>query len=115
MSTSTTQYIITGVNLPIGKDDEYEIYEPFMDNGHDTAIKHKNGIAVIYDGFNGKFLLIGRIKHKSEMNQPLDGPYSFSTVGIDDAEMLCGLINLSFPNLKIEPMDINTWLVTKYH
>lgn len=116
MSVDTTQYIITGVKVPQDfEGGSYEACEDFIDNGHDKAIKHKNGIAVIYDGRSGEYILIGRIKHKSQMDQPLDGPFSFANVLPDEAEMLTGLINLSFPNLKIEPVDISVWFVTHYH
>lgn len=114
MSVSTNQYIFIGVKLPY-KNDTYELYEDYQDNGYKAEIKHHNGLAVIYDGMNGKYILVGSILLKSELNRELDVVYQFKELDPVLKEMLAALINTHFPGHDVEPVDIGTWFVTHYH
>lgn len=115
MSVGTNQYLIMGVKLPYDKDVPYEIFEDYIDNGYKPDIIHKNGLACIYDGMNGEYVMLGRIVAKSPLDEVLDGPYCCDPVGGEREELIAGLINLSFPHIDVVTSDIKTWFLTHYH
>ncbi len=114
MGVSVNQYLILGVKLSFGVLTS-EATEDYEDNGYKSDIIHKNGLAVISDGMDGKYQMVGRIIEKGKVNQHLEGQFCFEPVDQEKAEMLSGLINLSFPNLTVGPQDIKMWFVTHYH
>lgn len=115
MSVAINQYLILGVKLPYDKSVPYETFEDYIDNGYKPDIIHKNGLACVYDGMDGKYIMLGRILEKSPVGYTIDGPYCWEPVKEERAEMIAGLINLSFPHLNVIPSDISTWFVTHYH
>lgn len=115
MSVSTNQYLILGVKLPYERETSYEDFEPYIDNGYKPDIIHKNGLACIYDGMNGNYIMLGRIIEKSPRDEQIDGPYCMEAVDPERAEFISGLINLSFPKIVVSAQDIKLWIVTHYH
>jgi hypothetical protein len=115
MSVVTNQYLILGVKLPYDKAVPYETFEDFIDNGYKPDIIHKNGLACIFDGMNGKYVMLGRIIEKSPLNHPLDGVFCLEPVDKERAEFITSLINLSFPHLTVDVSEIKQWFVTHYH
>lgn len=114
MGVSTNQYLILGVKLPYDKAVPYETFEDYIDSGYKSDIIHKNGLACIFDGMNGKYVMLGRILEKSRLNEMLDGPYCWEPVDPERADLIAGLISLSFPHITVVPSDIKTWFVTHY-
>jgi hypothetical protein len=78
MSTQVNQYFIYGTLLPYKWHREWEritgknfcdTYEKFMtDNAFTTEIKHIDGIMCLFDGRDGKYIIIGRVLKKTDDN-----------------------------------------------
>ena len=115
MSVSFNQYLMLGIKRPIEKGTLYEVYEDYIDNGYKPDIIHKNGLSCIYDGMDGKYIILGRIIQKSRLNQPLDGVFTIDPVDVERAELIAGLINLSFPMVPVHFSEMKFWFVTHYH
>lgn len=114
MGVSVNQYLILGVKLRYEELDS-EATEDYEDDGYKPNIIHKNGLAVISDGMDGKYRMVGRILQKGRVNDTLQGQFCFEPVDVERTELIAGLINLSFPNFTVGPQDIKTWFVTHYH
>lgn len=114
MGVAVNQYLILGVKLAYGTVSS-EQAEDYEDNGYKPDVIHKNGLATVSDGMNGKYIFIGRILEKSPNYERIDGPYCFEPVDPERAELIAGLINLSFPNLTVDSDMVRTWFVTHYH
>ena len=77
MGTRSTTYILVGIRLSLKEehlrfsahDDEcYEYYEKYLDNRYQNNIKSHNGITAIYDGMGGKYLYLGEVVARSDMD-----------------------------------------------
>jgi len=115
MSVATNQYLILGVKLPYKGESHYEDFEDYIDNGYKSEILHKNGLACVYDGMDGKYIMLGRIIEKSPVDERIDGPFCFYPVDPEKADLTAGLINLSFPKIVVSAQDIKLWFLTHYH
>ena len=116
MSVRTNQYILVGVRIPYEKGgDQYEKFEPFIDTGYDAEPKHHDGLAVVFDGMSGGYILIGYINYRSGLDENLDGPIRIQAVDDTVKEMLAGLINVNFPWLNVTADQVDPWFVTHYH
>lgn len=118
MSVRTNQYLIQGVKLPYNShQSRYDDYEPYFDDGRSLVIKPYKGLNVIFDGMNGKFIIIGRIIVKAVIDESIAGPIKIPEIDSNTADMIANLINVSFPDpdINFEAVDIGTWIVTHYH
>ena len=123
MSVQTNQYLMYGISKPFqfvkdweketGKD-FYETFEDYMD---DSAFKkdihHKDGIFCLFDGMNGKYIIIGRVLYKGTDDEPFvaDGkPLSFTEPTDLEKELISNSIERVF-GVKEE---MKHWLVTHY-
>lgn len=116
MSVQINQYIMIGVRIPFpGKhDDFYEKYESFMeDSAFNSNISHKEGIFCLFDGMNGKYVIIGRVMAKSSDGEyladgePIELPLTLTEL---EQELISESINRNFGI--DEPLK--TFFVTKY-
>ncbi len=124
MSVQTNQYLMYGISLPFefskeweskneGKD-FYETFEGFMnDSSFNKKINHKDGIFCLFDGMNGKFLIIGRVIEKGSDDEPFiaDGkPICFTEPTPIEKEFIANSIERNFGVTG----ELKHWLVTKY-
>jgi len=83
MATNTNQYFMYGTLVPYswhreweaktGKD-FYTTFEKYMeDKSYDKLTRHKDGIFCLFDGRDGKFIIIGRVLKKSSADNPFLG------------------------------------------
>jgi len=63
MSVQCNTYVMIGAVLPYNGD-SYDTLEPYMDSAFE-GIKHEDGICVIFDGMNGKYIAIGEVLAKA--------------------------------------------------
>ena len=83
MSTVRNQYFMYGILMSYNWHKEWETktgknfyntYEEFMsDNAYDTIIRHKDGIFCLFDGRDGKYIIIGRVLQKTGDDDPFLG------------------------------------------
>lgn len=76
MSTQINQFLMYGISLPYGWHKEwekkngtdfYETFESFMDDStFESKVKHKDGIFCLFDGRDGRFIVIGRVIEKAK-------------------------------------------------
>jgi len=95
MSTQTNQYFMYGLLMSAGWCKEwekennknfYDTFEEFMkDNAYDTIVKHKDGIFCLFDGRDGRYIIIGKVLRKSEDDYPFLG--SGEPVVVPEIEM----------------------------
>lgn len=80
MSIQTNQYFMYGITVPYewhkqweektGKD-FHETFEEFMDdNSFTTQVNHKEGIFCLFDGRDGRYIIIGRVLEKTSDHDP---------------------------------------------
>jgi hypothetical protein len=100
------------LGVKVSGDSRYEKFESYIDHGHEKEITRKNGLTAIYDGMNGKYILVGRVLERSSMDQPLDGPIEMKVPDWTTVELLRGLLATEFG---IENADVQLWFVTHYH
>ncbi len=123
MSVQTNQYLMYGVCKPFefkkewekenGKD-FYDTFESFMDdNAFNKKINHKDGIFCLYDGMNGKYIIIGRVLEKGSDDEPFVAngkPTSFTEPSELEKEFISNSIERNF-GIKEE---MKHWLITHY-
>lgn len=83
MSVQQNQYFMYGVLLPYAWHREWEAktgkyfqetFQEFMDdNANESGINHTDGIFCLFDGRDGRFIIIGRVLEKSSSDQPFLG------------------------------------------
>lgn len=112
MSVQINQYLMFGVKLPFEKSEfSYEKYEPYLDSPFE-GIRHHNGLCVVDDGMNGKYMFIGRVLAKSLDGNHIEGPFDCTTeLSITNKDMLSALIRTQFG---IEKPEIKLWFFTHY-
>lgn len=78
MSVQCNTYVMQGVLFM--HDDMESVkplckkFEPYEDSAFE-GIKHHEGLCVLYDGMNGKYVAIGRVLAKTENDQGFDEPF----------------------------------------
>jgi hypothetical protein len=83
MSTSANQYFMYGILVPFMWHKEWEAktgkefyvtFEKYIeDKAYEELTRHKDGIFCLFDGRDGKFIIIGRVLKKSSANDPFLG------------------------------------------
>jgi hypothetical protein len=124
MSVQINQYIILGYKFDY---DEFttaylhdESYDALLDDYHDSAFDAKivecNGLSMIFDGMNGKYVYVGKIYTKSADGEYLDSINMDNFNQTKDYQILLkSLINLVFNKTKpVDRLDIHLYLVTHY-
>jgi hypothetical protein len=90
--------------------DSYEKYELYCDSPY-KGIQMRNGLGVLYDGMNGKYIVIGMILQKSEEGMSIDGPLEIPAY--EDGLRLIIADNIT-KQFEIKSPQVKTWLVTHY-
>lgn len=72
MSTRFNQYVVLGAKLPY-ENNTYERFEKFEDNGYEKVKSH-SGLTSLYDGRDGRYIIVGTVLSRSEVDETLDGP-----------------------------------------
>lgn len=73
MSVQVNTYVILGVELPYKPfKDRYDEFEPYMDSAFE-GIKNHNGLCVLFDGMDGKYIIVGRVLAKTKNHGHFDG------------------------------------------
>lgn len=111
MSVQVNTYIAFGVLLPFDtlSEDDYDKYEPYMDSAF-KGIHHHNGLCVIRDGMNGKYVIIGRVLAKSKVYENFDSPMT-PNVTPTEIELVGSLITSQFG---IENPEVKLWIFSHY-
>ena len=124
MSVQTNQYLMYGIlkdfewskewEKETGKD-FYETFEDFMDDSaFNKKITHKDGIFCLFDGMNGKYIIIGRVLDKGSDDDPLIGssgiPISFEPLSELEDEFISNSIERNFGITG----KLKHYVVTKY-
>jgi len=89
---------------------EYVKYEAYCDSPF-KGIQMRNGLGVLYDGMNGKYIMIGMVLQKSEEGVPIDGPLEIPAY--EDGLRLIIAENIT-KQFEIKSPQVKTWLVTHY-
>jgi hypothetical protein len=123
MSTAINQYFMYGILVPFtwykeweketGKD-FHETFEKYLEESHDNRLVYnEEGIFCLFDGRDGRFIIIGQVLLKSNDDDLLgnDEPISIPKFDIVDELLIQASIEEHF-GLKGE---FNYYFVTKYH
>lgn len=97
MSVQVNTYVMVGAMLPFDacKDRDEEL-EPYEDSAFE-GIKHHDGLCIVADGMNGKYVAVGRVIAKSDDSQGLDDVTKLPLRPPHDAEELREKIAKLFP------------------
>ena len=101
MSIQTNQYFMYGIAVPYewhrewedktGKD-FHETFEEFMsDSAFSAEIKHKDGIFCLFDGRDGRYIIIGNVLNKTDNQNPFlgdDKPLKVPEIGEYERAMI---------------------------
>ena len=110
MSVQCNTYILRGALLPYADfKDRYDDLEPYMDSAF-KGVHHHNGLCVIYDGMNGKYVAIGRVLAKTENHQGFDAPFTVSPATDHEDDMLRALVG----SLARREVEIGTHIISHY-
>jgi hypothetical protein len=124
MSTQKNQYFMYGVLLPYkwhreweAKTGKYfqETFQEFMDdNSNETGINQIDGIFCLFDGRDGKFIIIGRVLNKSSNEQPFLGDGRPIEVPLLRPEEEEEVMNSVIKHFDIDDPHFTYYFVTKY-
>jgi hypothetical protein len=115
MSTTWNQFVIYGVKIPYKNNLPgyvYKSWEPYMRAAEKRkGFRHHKGLAVLYDGRDGRFTIIGRILARSNDSEQIDGPIGLKIPDAKVADLVKGAIEHQF---NIKDPEPKLWLVTMY-
>lgn len=111
MSVQCNTYVMIGALFPYeafkGK---YEELEPYLDSAFD-GIHHHNGICVLFDGMNGKYVAVGKVLAKTEnwqgFEEPIAAKGSLKAKEIEEFAKVLDLANKPEPDFRIAPLVIS--------
>ena len=123
MSVQTNQYLMYGIMKPYSfvkqweeekQKDFYDTFEEFCDDSaYKPEVIHKDGIFCLFDGMNGKFIIIGRVIHKTTDDDPFMAsgyPITFADFTPLEKELITNSIRRNF-NIEGE---LKHYFVTHY-
>jgi hypothetical protein len=87
---------------------EFEDVEDYLDNSYKDAIESKNGLTVISDGMNGKYMFIGEVIDKSRYGLEIT---NCTDVPEQEFAVLQALI---FSEFGIEEADVKVWAFSHF-
>jgi len=130
MGVDRTDYVIVGVNVPYDDFyagvshpndgdgmDHYEKYcEPYVDDSHKSEIHERDGLTMIFDGMNGKYVIVGRVLAKARASHGEGLPMiDCSLPPESEVKLLSALIGKCFPFLDMAHYPIRVWALAHYH
>lgn len=73
MSAAVNRYIMLGAKFQFKPSPyNFEDFEDYLDNHNAGKVTEKNGLTCIYDGMNGKYIMLGKVLHKSGNYEEFD-------------------------------------------
>lgn len=123
MSTQINQYLMWGIKMPYEwqedfKDDDgavdfSERFEEFMDDSaFSDDVKHKDGIFCLFDGTDGKYIILGRVLMKAKDGSLLASGNPITMPELTDLEK--EFIRISVHRNFGVTGEFNYWFVTHY-
>lgn len=110
MSVQCNTYIVRGALLPYADfKDRYDDLEPYMDSAF-KGVHHHNGLCVIFDGMNGKYVAIGRVLAKTGNHKGFDAPITVASPCPHGDDMLKALVAA----LAKRDVEIGTHIISHY-
>ena len=112
MSVQLNTYIMWGVLLPFDEFSEREDFEPY----HDSAFKgihHHDGLCILSDGMNGKYMAIGHVLDKTSNFEGFDKPISLIGQPELDFDVFERIQKLIKRQLKME--EVCGWMVVSHY
>jgi hypothetical protein len=106
-----------GVKLPFPKESDglHARFEAYDDNGY-QPVKEYQGLTACFDGMNGRYIFVGKVLARSEINENLDGPLDLEEYTGPSTkwfrESIAALISLQFG---IQNPEVKLWFFTHYH
>lgn len=115
MSVQLNTYVMYGVLLPFKRnltDDQNDILEKYQDSAFKPEFNPKDGLTVLDDGMNGRYIAIGHVVAKSANYEGLNAPVILSSTPDYDSEALHSIITV----LGFDPVQCNAgWLVISHY
>lgn len=110
MSVRRNDYVVVGVKLP-WSDDVYGLLEnDHYDNGYKPEITEHNGLTMIADGMDGKYIIVGKVLAKS---MDYDGLPMTECRATDI--MRCKVKTAVRETLNIDDPEVRVWAFTHWH
>lgn len=72
MGVRQTHYVMLAIKAPMRREDDYEKWEPFEDNGYVEKITEHEGLTAVSDGMNGNYSMIGIVLAKGLEHEGID-------------------------------------------
>ena len=118
MSVQTNQYIIAGVELDYKAccEEHYESLSPYMDSAFDDKAAGKDGLFVLFDGMNGKYVIAGLLLARSKVYEQICD-FTFKELSDGVRKKIAADINTHFSFLggkTFTAKNIKTRLITHY-
>lgn len=128
MSTQTNQFLMWAIRLPFsfskdwtaenhkrgGEQEFYEHFEKFIcdDSAYEDDIKHEDGIFLLMDGRDGRFIFIGRVLAKAKDEDLLgdDKPVEVKQLTESEKEFIKESVNRNFSVAG----EFKYWIATVY-
>ena len=122
MGTVRTHYVMLGAKLPfdiIDREEDYEKFDAYEDNGYRPEIKEHNGLTMVTDGMNGEYVFIGKVLKKALDHEGLEVT---DCLAFSQREMnvLENLIRSEFweefgEEFKDRDIGLSVWAFTHWH
>lgn len=115
MSVQLNTYVMHGVLLPFKddlEDEQDDILDDYRDSAFKSEVNPKDGLTVLDDGMDGKYIAIGHVVAKSANYEGLNSPVRLVRAPKYDGEALRNLITaLGFDHTKFSA----GWLVISHY
>jgi hypothetical protein len=116
MSTQLNTYVLVGVKLPYdhfsdgsSSDEDFERLEPYMDSAF-KGIEHHDGLCVLFDSVNGKYIAAGRVLAKTGESDGFSGAIDAHMSPALQTEVAA----LLQQHLQIATPDVRVWVISHY-
>lgn len=116
MSVQSNTYVMVGVMLPYDEltEQQHNDSEAYQDSAY-KGIQHHNGLCVIADGMNGRYVAIGRVLAKTDdqngnygIDKPIDGTAAMTP------DLHHEVQELLREHFEFKTPDVRVWIFTHY-
>jgi hypothetical protein len=88
MSVQLNHYVMWGLLGSYAEfEDMHDRFEPYFDSAYADIHHHSDGLCVLYDGMDGKYIAIGHVLHKTANHDGFDKPIKLRGADIDFADI----------------------------
>lgn len=120
MSVQVNTYVGVGVLLDYctymkNSEDEdayYEKLEPYMDSAFE-GIKSKDGLSVLFDGMNGKYIFVGHLFAKTDNYEHFEEPIKIKELTDLEKDLLASNIS-KLLDQKIDSVSLKPYVISHY-